>query len=107
MLTLGEGAKDLEDKMAAATLSGGIGVAPRGAEGGQRLPHQLDEHERCGHRQDSLGAVEGLGRHVRPRDSARVPRRLLDCSAVSREVNFTSEFKMKDFGSEQRVLLPR
>ena len=36
---------------------------------------------------------------------ARVPRRLLDCRAVSREVNFTSEFKMKDFRLEQRVLL--
>ena len=36
---------------------------------------------------------------------ARVPRRLLDCRAVSREVNFSSEFKMKDFRLEQRVLL--
>merc|ERR1719271_99220 len=36
---------------------------------------------------------------------ARVPRRLLDCRAVSREVNFSSEFKMKDFRLEQREML--
>ena len=36
---------------------------------------------------------------------ARVPRKLLECRAVSREVNFTSEQEMRDFRLEQRVLL--
>ena len=36
---------------------------------------------------------------------ARVPRAILDCRAVSREVNFSSEQKMESFRLEQRVLL--
>ena len=36
---------------------------------------------------------------------ARVPRAILSCRAVSREVNFSSEQKMETFRLEQRVLL--
>lgn len=36
---------------------------------------------------------------------ARVPRSILSCRAVSREVNFSSEQKMEHFRLEQRVLL--
>ena len=36
---------------------------------------------------------------------ARVPRSILSCRAISREVNFSSEQKMEHFRLEQRVLL--
>ncbi len=34
---------------------------------------------------------------------ARVPKRILKCRAVSREINFSSEEEMKQFRLEQRV----
>ncbi len=34
---------------------------------------------------------------------ARVPKRILKCRAVSREINFSSEEKMEQFRLEQRV----
>ncbi|CAF0774125.1 unnamed protein product [Rotaria sp. Silwood1] len=34
---------------------------------------------------------------------ARVPKRILKCRAVSREINFSSEEEMKNFRLEQRV----
>lgn len=34
---------------------------------------------------------------------ARVPKRILQCRAVSREINFSSEEEMQQFRLEQRV----
>ncbi|CAM9675571.1 unnamed protein product [Ectocarpus sp. 12 AP-2014] len=36
---------------------------------------------------------------------ATVPRRILECSAVSREINFTSQEEIRQFRLEQRVFL--
>ena len=35
---------------------------------------------------------------------ARVPKKILKCKAVSREINFSSNEEMKQFRLEQRVL---
>ena len=35
---------------------------------------------------------------------ARVPKRILKCRAVSREINFSSQEEMQQFRLEQRVL---
>jgi hypothetical protein len=37
-------------------------------------------------------------------DSARVPKKILKCKAVSREVNFSSKEQMNKLRLEQRVL---
>ena len=36
--------------------------------------------------------------------AARVPKKILKCKAVSREINFSSNEEMKQFRLEQRVL---
>jgi len=36
---------------------------------------------------------------------ATVPREILECSAVSREINFTSKQEIRQFRLEQRVFL--
>lgn len=36
---------------------------------------------------------------------ATVPRKILECSAVSREINFTSKQEIRQFRLEQRVFL--
>lgn len=36
---------------------------------------------------------------------ATVPREILECAAVSREINFTSQEKIRQFRLEQRVFL--
>lgn len=36
---------------------------------------------------------------------ATVPRKILDCAAVSREINFTSKREIRQFRLEQRVFL--
>lgn len=36
---------------------------------------------------------------------ATVPREILECSAVSREINFTSKQEIRSFRLEQRVFL--
>ena len=101
------GAKDLEAKMAAATLGPGtgIGVAPeaRRVGNGFRINWMNMRDAATGKIlwEQAKGWADMYDREI----LARVPRRLLDCRAVSREVNFSSEFKMKDFRLEQRVLL--
>ena len=101
------GAKGLEDKMAAATLGPGtgIGVAPeaRRVGNGFRINWMNMRDAATGKIlwEQAKGWADMYDREI----LARVPRRLLDCRAVSREVNFSSEFKMKDFRLEQRVLL--
>ena len=37
--------------------------------------------------------------------TARIPKNILKCKSVSREINFTSERKIEKFRLEQRVLL--
>ena len=101
----GRGAKDLEDKMAAASLSGGIGVAPEARRVGNGFRINWMNMRDAATGKILWEQSKGWGDMYDREILARVPRRLLDCRAVSREVNFTSEFKMKDFRLEQRVLL--
>ena len=102
------GAKGLEDKMAAATLNGpagGIGVAPEARRVGNGFRINWMNMRDAATGKILWEQAKGWGDMYDREILARVPRRLLDCRAVSREVNFSSEFKMKDFRLEQRVLL--
>ena len=101
----GRGAKDLEDKMAAASIGGGIGVAPEARRVGNGFRINWMNMRDAATGKILWEQSKGWGDMYDREILARVPRRLLDCRAVSREVNFTSEFKMKDFRLEQRVLL--
>ena len=81
----------------------------------------LDESSRCRFRSSALAIIrEPVRRHTSlfPKTffsfrlsrsepgvehEARVPKRILKCRAVSREINFSSQEEMKQFRLEQRV----
>lgn len=44
-------------------------------------------------------------RMLREEMQARVPKEILDCRAISRELNFTSQEEIRQFRLEQRVFL--
>ena len=94
------GAKDLEAKMASATIGGGIGVAPEARRVGNGFRINWMNMRDAATGKILWEQSKGWGDMYDREILARVPRRLLDCRAVSREVNFSSEFKMKDFRLE-------